>query len=153
MSVENPSATAHHSASMSGHTLGRSPMNVRIVGNHSGRAPTSLSTGGSTRERSPMSAGTVGKPSHTAHPLPSTRELILGRPTSHSLGHGKALRHSSSLTRCDPVFLNGNNTSICICKPSHIVRASDTLREKRRKGLWEDGALGHPSLDSRTSRQ
>ena len=126
--MENPSVTAHHSASMNGHTLGKSPMNVRIAGNHSGRAPTSLSTGGSIQERSHMSAGTVGKPSHTARPLPSTRELILGKPTSHSLEHGKALSHSSSCTRLDPVILNGNNTSICICKPS----TSTCLRHPQR---------------------
>lgn len=108
MSVGNPSVTAHHLASMKGHILGKSLMNVRIVESPSGRAPTSLNTGGSTQERSHMSAGTVGKLSHTAPPLPSTRELILDRPIPHVLGEGKALSYSSSLTRIYPVILMRN---------------------------------------------
>lgn len=126
MNVENPSATALHSASMRGHTQGKSPMSARIAENPSGRAPTSLSTGGSIRERSHMSAGTVGKPSHTAPPLPSTRELILGSATPHVLGHGKALSHSTLLTRYDPITPLRNSTNIH--KSSHTSHCSESLR-------------------------
>lgn len=126
MSVGNPSVTAHHLASMKGHILGKSLMNVRIVENPSDRAPTLLNTGGSTQERSHMSAGTVGKLSHTAPPLPSTRELILDRPIPHVLGDGKALSYSSSLTRIYPVILMRNNTNIFIHKPSHTIHSAQT---------------------------
>lgn len=111
--VENPSATAHRSASTRGHTLGKSPHECQDCGKSQGRAPTSLSTGGSTQERSYMSAGTVGRPSHTASSLPSTRELILGRPIPVCvLGPNKALSHSTSATIFDPVILPDKNSTL-----------------------------------------
>lgn len=141
--VENPSATAHRSASTRGHTLGKSPTSARIVENPSGRAPTSLSTGGSTQERSHMSAGTAGKPSHTAPPLPSTRELMLGRPTPHVLGHSKALSYSALLTRFDPVILLRNNTNVI-----HKASCSANSLHPHREFIFMEMIVGIPSSGS-----